>query len=354
MQLYGDTDSKTVIASNFKLNHKRILLSCVVQVYVRTKRELLAAAILEYIGHMYMMTSKKEIENLKYMWNRHSAPFLATYLSKNLGMARSFYTRKILLDYLVQKNPNTDLGREERFVQPMVRLFLQNLLYAQTHAQALAPFLTRCFHDLFLLVSKVRTFRLNGKTLNKASVLDVGCGAGNYYRVFVVSGLAQMLRYHGVDIAEKNIEICKRAFSHKEYSLAEFSVGNICDMKFADQSFDVVMVNSVFEHLSPEMLPVALGETVRVAKDLIIINFFNEQDIPNHIITPHLKYHWNRLSRKKIIETLCAYGVLRGNIAIIDRYPPFSGGKRIQFKKSGARAHQSFSYSTMIIKKPTT
>ena len=299
---------------------------------------------------MEVITYKKEAENLKYMWNRHSTSFLATYLSKNLCQARSFYTRKIIINYIAQKNPDIDFEREERFIQPLATSFLRSLFWVRINARPLDPFFTKCFHEMFFLSTVMQLLRLERKTRYEVSLLDVGCGAGNYYKIFAESGLNRLLHYQGIDIAEKTIEVCKTLYPSARYHPASFSVGNILNIKFPDRSFDVVMVNSVYEHLSPEALSVALGETIRVAKDLVIINFFNERDIPDHIIVPHLKYFWNCLSRRKIIGILNIHGIKTEHVTIIDRYPPFNRGAKIQYKNPGMNG-MPFSYSTMVIKR---
>lgn len=300
---------------------------------------------------VYMDTTmlKKETENLKYMWNRHSASFLASYLPKNLGQSRPFYTRKSIMNYLALKNPDTDFEREERFIRPVVVLFLRKLPSVKKRARSLVPFFTKRLHDLFLLSSLMRSFRLKRKALRKASIVDIGCGAGNYYRMLEESGLSTSLDYHGIDIAEKNIEICKTLYPRARYPTASFSVGDICNMEFPERSFDIVMVNSVLEHLSLDALPTALSEVVRVAKDLIIINFFNEQDVPDHTAVPQKRYYWNCLSRRRVIEILRIHGIQTENITVIDRYPPFACGAKIRYNDP-AMGGRPFSLSTMVIK----
>jgi 2-polyprenyl-3-methyl-5-hydroxy-6-metoxy-1,4-benzoquinol methylase len=282
-----------------------------------------------------------ESENLRYMWNRLPASYLSKYLGRHLNKTQSFYARKIILDYLATKSFNIDFLREERLLRPLVNLYFKRSESFRTN-----PIVSVLFHRLIYFSSYLKLVRIGKKATPTISILDVGCGAGNYYKLFILCNLTPFLDYTGIDLIKKNIEVAKMLYLPTDRQIVNFSEGNILDIQYENQSFDIVMVNHVFEHLSPGALPVALKETIRVAKDLVIVNFFYEKDIPDHIINPYQKYHWNCLSRRMIIEILKNNGIKEKDITIIDKYPPFR-------KRKTPATFKGFplSYSTAVIKK---
>jgi SAM-dependent methyltransferase len=99
------------------------------------------------------------------------------------------------------------------------------------------------------------------------SVLDVGCGAGVGYEALAAAGLAS--RYVGVDSSEPSVEIAREL-----YPAGDFRVGNATAVasQFDADSFDVVLVRHVLEHL-PDFEP-AMGEAIAVARRLAVFVFY--------------------------------------------------------------------------------
>ncbi|GEM_PF-2628624 len=283
-----------------------------------------------------------EVEKLKLAWNRHTHEFLATnYRSGSLDPLANpqfFFTRKIILEYIDKKNPNLALKKEQKIIQPLSLGYFKTILSAKRKK---GVFLRTLFGSLLRVAGDFRWQRVKGKTVYKASLLDIGCGSGNYYESFKLAGLHHFLEYKGVDIAEKNIENCR-----KLYPGIAFEVGNATRLTEADNAFDVVMANQLFEHLPPDMLTRALTEALRVTKELLIINFFCEKDIPNHHIIPKDGlYYWNCLSRKKIKEILA---IGDRSITIVTDYAPICDTGTVQ---SWYLNRYPVSYSTWIISK---
>lgn len=133
----------------------------------------------------------------------------------------------------------------------------------------------------------------------RPSVLELACGSANDYRAFVEYGLAAHIDYTGVDLTAKNIANARRRFPD-----VAFEVGDARRLSFADGSFDVVVASDLFEHLSLEDMDRALGEAMRLARQGLVLTFFNMADGPEHEERPTRLYHWNRLSRARIENRL--------------------------------------------------
>lgn len=99
-------------------------------------------------------------------------------------------------------------------------------------------------------------------------VLDVGCGNGRLVKLFDNVNI----EYTGVDNNEELLKIAKSNFSS-----SEFLKGDILNLPFNDNSFDVIFCIAVFHHLPGRLLrKKALGEINRALKPggfLILLNW---------------------------------------------------------------------------------
>ncbi|OGH09014.1 MAG: hypothetical protein A2152_01985 [Candidatus Levybacteria bacterium RBG_16_35_6] len=99
------------------------------------------------------------------------------------------------------------------------------------------------------------------------SILDVGCGEG-----FTLKRLKQKAignKFTGVDSSKEAITLGK-----KENPNLDLRVGDIYNLKFKDNSFDLVLCMEVLEHLKePEK---ALAELKRTSKKYLLLSVPNE------------------------------------------------------------------------------
>ena len=94
------------------------------------------------------------------------------------------------------------------------------------------------------------------------SVLDAGCGPGT-----ITQGLAEIAapgKVIGCDLEPGMVERATELAEGKGLDNLSFQVGNILDLPFDDNTFDVVMSCAVTEHLSEPVK--AMSELGRVAK----------------------------------------------------------------------------------------
>jgi ubiquinone/menaquinone biosynthesis C-methylase UbiE len=114
--------------------------------------------------------------------------------------------------------------------------------------------------------SKAAAKRLKSILKPEDYILDVGCGAGHYLRS-LKNNLNIPFRYTGADVTPYYIEMAGKAFN-KEKDVS-FVHTNIFDLKFSDNTFDVVMSNNVLLHLPSVVKP--LQELCRVAKRHVMV-----------------------------------------------------------------------------------
>ena len=97
-------------------------------------------------------------------------------------------------------------------------------------------------------------------------LLDVGCGAGHYLRS-IHERVSASFQYVGVDATERFVDAANEAW--KNDAASTFRQGDIYELPFETDQFDIVMCNNVLLHLPSIAGPV--GELVRVCKRFLLI-----------------------------------------------------------------------------------
>lgn len=105
------------------------------------------------------------------------------------------------------------------------------------------------------------------KPLHPKTVLDVGCGEGFTLQQLYENGVGEKLE--GVDFLDTAIQIGNKI--HPQLKLKQ---GNIYELPYKDNSFDLVLCTEVLEHL--EKPADALKELKRVTKKYCIISVPHE------------------------------------------------------------------------------
>ncbi|MEL6814077.1 MAG: class I SAM-dependent methyltransferase, partial [Cyanobacteria bacterium J06598_3] len=124
--------------------------------------------------------------------------------------------------------------------------------YTQTYfesseiwAKTIAPYQQQVLNDIVAIMPA-----------DVSTVLDVGCGNG-----LLTNALPEHLQVTGFDRSYE-------ALSQVKTTTVQ---GDITQLPFADEAFDLVMNNDVLEHLSPNIRQQALSEMARVAKKAVIL-----------------------------------------------------------------------------------
>ena len=126
---------------------------------------------------------------------------------------------------------------------------------------------THGHHESVLQSHKWRTVENSAQFLVKhlkedTLLLDAGCGPGN-----ITAGLSRLVpngKVIGVDSSTKIIQEAQRDFGRDTYSNLSFQVGDIYELEFPDNTFDVVYAHQVLQHLHEPVS--ALKEFRRVLK----------------------------------------------------------------------------------------
>ena len=140
----------------------------------------------------------------------------------------------------------------------------------------------------------------------KASVLSVvepGCGSANEYRFFASFGLARFMDYTGFDLCAKNIQNARAMFPE-----IRFEVGNVLQIEAPAERYDCCFAHDLLEHFSIPAMEQAISEMCRVTRHGICLNFFQMDEIANHVVRPVRDYHINLLSMEKVRQLFEAIG----------------------------------------------
>ena len=129
------------------------------------------------------------------------------------------------------------------------------------------PTYTMGYNDEFQKMLDRRNARINAAHLLPylepgLRVLDLGCGPGT-----ISVGLADAVKpaeLHGIDMEESQIEMARAAASAGGHSNAFFQTGEVTDLPFEDESFDVAHCHALLMHI-PNTGAV-LAEVMRVLK----------------------------------------------------------------------------------------
>jgi hypothetical protein len=136
---------------------------------------------------------------------------------------------------------------------------------------------------------------------SRISVLEPACGSANDYRCLHSFGVSRFLEYTGLDICDKNIANARRRFGSVDFRIEDFLASGA-----ENKSYDYLFVHDLFEHLSGAAIELALSHVSRVTRRQACLSFFNMADIPEHVIRPQGLYHWNRVSTRRVQESLIA------------------------------------------------
>ncbi len=138
--------------------------------------------------------------------------------------------------------------------------------------------------------SKAVATRISRLAAGGESLLDVGCGGGHYL-VSLDRIMKTPFSYTGADATAYYIERAKEAFKGNNAATSLrgdpcFETGDIFNLKYDDNSFDIVFCANVLLHLPSVTTP--LSELVRVSRKYVLIRTLVGQEPFRimHVISP--------------------------------------------------------------------
>lgn len=101
------------------------------------------------------------------------------------------------------------------------------------------------------------------------ALLDVGCGTGNYLRLFQQKNCSLT----GIDSSDTALALARSKLGHR----CELVQGNATDLPFSDNEFDVVtLINGLQAANDPHKV---MAEAVRVSRSRVFVGFFNKHSL---------------------------------------------------------------------------
>ncbi len=152
---------------------------------------------------------------------------------------------------------------------------------------------------------------VNELGLTRPTVLDAACGTAINWETFKDMGVE--CDYTGMDRTEKMIVDAERRYGDEITT----KIGYVQGLPFEDDSFDVVIMRHIMEHLPPGDMEEAIAEGIRVASNTFLISFFlppdarEEHDIqenPSNDGRDGCTHFWNTYSHRRLMEFLNGFG----------------------------------------------
>ncbi len=155
-------------------------------------------------------------------------------------------------------------------------------------------------------------------------VLDAGCGPGGKTLYYAAKGCRKII---GVDIDENRIGHARNFLRKMGAANVEFQVGDLSKMEFADNTFDLIFLNDVFEHIERPILRAVLAECKRVLKPggMICMEFppwtsFDAGHLYDHIHIPWCQNIFSDRTLMNVIEHLHVGQPIIAKLSVVEHF----------------------------------
>lgn len=192
------------------------------------------------------------------------------------------------------------IGRLQRMFGPQSVVYQHTVLPAK-YWRFCGPEFSQDVYFFASAIAEARRLIDSMNLTSNSSVLDIGCGFGRL-PIGLLKYVEDLRQYVGIDVSKKAIRWCQRfitpqqpnfQFIHIDVKNIRYNPrGNSIDtafrLPFADQSFDIIYLYSVFSHMSLEDVRVYLQEFRRLLKlsGNIFLTTFIETDVPDFTVNP--------------------------------------------------------------------
>lgn len=110
-----------------------------------------------------------------------------------------------------------------------------------------APFDAKSYFDepKQLLSTRLERNSISLPNLNNSIILDAGCGGGRYTIAWSLLGAKETI---GLDISPIGIETARKHVANSSINSVKFYEGNVLELPFENDTFDIVFSNGVLHH----------------------------------------------------------------------------------------------------------
>lgn len=172
-------------------------------------------------------------------------------------------------------------------------------------------------------------------TNKKINVLDFGCGKGFLGGYIFNKNIPW--KYYGVDFSATSVDEAKKRLSSLNVDTSKFEISHIKEMPisiYKEESFDLIFLLEVIEHLNDEKLEKTLIECHRLLKKggiLFITTPNNEKLEDSHVYCPCCNQYFHKWQHERIwtIESLSTY-LTNNNYSVRNTFQVNLGKNRFQ------------------------
>jgi len=120
------------------------------------------------------------------------------------------------------------------------------------------------------------SLKLLDPDLKKGSLLDAGCGSGKYSLPLKMRGFDVV----GMDVSFKALQMLRESSIARELDI-EMLAGNVFQLPFREDSFDIIWCYGVLQHLLSAEREIAIREFRRILKGegILFIEVFGKEDM---------------------------------------------------------------------------
>ena len=120
------------------------------------------------------------------------------------------------------------------------------------------------------------SLKLLDPDLKKGSLLDAGCGSGKYSLPLKMRGFDVV----GMDVSFKALQMLRESSNARELDI-DILEGNVFQLPFRDDSFDIIWCYGVLQHLLWKERGFAIREFLRILKrdGILFIEVFGKEDM---------------------------------------------------------------------------
>lgn len=161
-------------------------------------------------------------------------------------------------------------------------------------------------NKFFPKIYKIIIENLKQDTSQSEKLLEVATGTG----ILAIQLGSHVTQITAVDISTEMLQVAKEKIIKDQINNIDFRIGDVCNLEFADKSFDIIVASNVLHLLfQPEL---ALQEMRRVLSDsgrIIIPTFCHGANLKSRILSRILsllgqktRSRWNQKSLMAFVE----------------------------------------------------